>query len=76
MSKNESILIDLASNGRSDSFPNLQSKSSYQLQMAQLQSPRSKDTVESQSELAQDLFDSMEPHLVAHRGKNTPRSKL
>ncbi|KAI1306461.1 hypothetical protein EDD11_004753 [Mortierella claussenii] len=82
MSKNESILIDLASNGRADSYPRLQTSSSHQLQMVQLQTPHLKDTSASldmdtsAGSAERDLFSNMEPHLRFNSKTSSTRSKL
>ncbi|KAF9941319.1 hypothetical protein BGZ67_005370 [Mortierella alpina] len=87
MSKNESILIDLASNGRSDTYPSLQpsaghrhaSKHLRQLQMVQLQAPRLTDGAPEIDPYAaaasKDLFEAIEPHLTAQHSQGV-RSKL
>ncbi|KAF9571481.1 hypothetical protein EC968_000512 [Mortierella alpina] len=87
MSKNESILIDLASNGRSDTYPSLQpspghqhaSEHLHQLQMVQLQAPRLTDGAPEidphAAAASKDLFEAIEPHLTARQGPGV-RSKL
>ncbi|KAF8937399.1 hypothetical protein BGZ58_002762 [Dissophora ornata] len=66
MSKTESMLVDLATNGRSDSYPTLKSSSSQQIQMDQLQAPQFNEKtfdLDAQPAPAEDLFGSIEPHL-------------
>ena len=87
MSKNESILIDLASNGRSDTYPSLQPSAGHQqapkhlrqLQMVQLQAPRLTDGAPEidphAAAASKDLFEAIEPHLKVQHGQGR-RSKL
>ncbi|KAG0306859.1 hypothetical protein BGZ98_001556, partial [Dissophora globulifera] len=77
MTKQETILLDLASNGRADTYPSLTSSSSRALQVAQLQAPHLHDVdydLDAPRAPTHDLFGSIEPHIKMNHTK-TPVSR-